>query len=63
MASILQTLDKLMAATGHGTLAEFVHKGVDRGDDAAEIRISIYKAVGLEYDRRTVARWMQTYGS
>ena len=61
MASRLQIMDKLLAATGHGTIDVYVAGLVAKGEDKHEARISIFKATGLMFDPRTVQRWMDTY--
>ena len=62
MASILELTDKLLAATGHRPLPEFMahHVALDR--DAEQIQVELFKATGSYYDRRTVKRWMVTHG-
>ena len=61
MASILQLTDKLLSATGHRPLAEFIPHHVSLDRDAEQIQIELFKATGEYYDRRTIKRWMQTY--
>ena len=63
MASILELTDRLLAATGHRPLPEFIAHEVALDYGADEIQISLFKATGCYYDRRTVKRWMATYAS
>ena len=62
MASILELTDRLLAATGHKPLPEFLAKNIALERDADQIQIELFKATGCYYDRRTVKRWMVTYG-
>ena len=62
MASTIEIVDRLLAATGHGTLDTFIASLVERGEDKTEARISLYKATGLMFDLRTVKSWMTIYG-
>ena len=62
MASILELTDRLLAATGHGPLPDFISDLTDKGGDSASIQIDLFKATGQMYDRRTVSRWMVLYG-
>ena len=62
MASTIEILDRLLAATGHGTFPQFIADLVAKGEDKNEARISLYKATGLMFDIRTVKTWQDTYG-
>ncbi len=58
MTSPLQITDKLLAATGHGTLDEFLDKLIELNVSPNDAVIDFYKATGLLYDFRTIKRWM-----
>ena len=62
MASILELTDRLLAATGHRPLPEFIAHNVGLDRDAEQIQVELFKATGMYYDRRTVKRWMVMYG-
>ena len=61
MASILELTDRLLAATGHKPLPEFIAHNVALDRDAEQIQVELFKATGCYYDRRTVKRWMDLY--
>ena len=61
MSSILDLTDRLLSATGHGPLPDFIAEHVERGETPAEVRISLYKASGQMFDLRTVRTWMGRY--
>ena len=63
MASILELTDRLLAATGHRPLPEFIAHNVALDRDAEQIQVELFKATGCYYDRRTIKRWMAHYGS
>ena len=63
MASILALTSRLLAATGHAPIDQFIAHCVGQQLDAPEVRIELFKATGQMYDIRTVKRWMERYGS
>ena len=63
MSSILDLTDRLLSATGHGPLPDFIAKLVTNGGDKDTIQIDLFKATGQMYDKRTVESWMARYGS
>ncbi len=63
MSSILDLTDRLLAATGHGPLPDFIADLVAKDGTKDTIQIDLFKATGQMYDKRTVESWMARYAN
>ena len=61
MASILELTNRLLEATVHEPLPQFVKNHIEAGGDATSLQGALMIATGQMYDRRTALSWIDRY--